>query len=452
MGSQLEPLALLLTLALGVALLAAPRRFALLPILAGAIFIPADQRVVIATLDFSMIRILILFAFARVIGRGEIRPIQINALDIGIVALAVIFLVTQTLLYQTLPAFVNRLGTGFDLLGIYFYTRLLLMNWTDMWTTVRLVGWCLGIFAVFMAIEWTTGRNLFSAIGGVPEYTVVRDGRLRCQGAIAHPILAGVFGACWTPIVFSLWWKKEKSRAVLSYLGAFFVVVFSASSTPLLALVFGALALCLWPLRTNLRWLRWAGLALIIFLHLVREKPVWHLLARINVVGGSTGYHRYLVIDKAIQYFDEWWMLGTTNIDHWRIHANDITNQYVATGINGGIVAMFMLIGIIVIAFRLVGRSFKSRYLSPPQRRFAWTLGATHFTHTAIFFAVAYFGQLTFIWYLQMALVGALAEITERQTKGLRRRKSKAPPADDPATPPVLTPAPGGVAPRTPLP
>ena len=442
---NLSPVALSLTLVLGVLLLALPRRLALLPILCGVIFIPADQRIIIATLDFSMIRILVLFAAARVIVRGELRPLKLNAIDFCVFALPFIYIVTATLLYGTVGAFVNRLGIAFDLIGVYTFTRLLLRGWEDLRTTIYVATYCLGVFAVFMTIEWTTGRNLFSAIGGVPEITWIRDGRLRCQGAIAHPILAGVFGAVWTPLAFSLWWRRERVRAVLGYLAGFFIVVFSASSTPLLALVMGAGALMMWPLRKQMRAVRWASLAVIIFLHLVREKPVWHLLARINVVGGSTGYHRYKVIDKAIEHFDEWWLLGTPVIDHWRITSNDITNQYVGAGINGGLWAMLMYIAIISFSFQLIGRSVNSPYLTPDQRRFAWALGATHFTHAAIFFAVAYFGQVTYIWYLHIAFAAAMAEITVRQTRHVQRVRAR----EARESPPQPSPDPAPVAPGT---
>ena len=43
-----------------------------------------------------------------------------------------------------------------------------------------------------------------AAMGGVPEITVVREGRLRCQGAFAHPILAGCFWAEQLPLIAAL--------------------------------------------------------------------------------------------------------------------------------------------------------------------------------------------------------------------------------------------------------
>ena len=52
------------------------------------------------------------------------------------------------------------------------------------------------------------------------------------------------------------------------------------------------------------------ALALGTVLHFVMNHGIWHLIARIDLVGGSTGYHRFHLIDKAIAHFGERWLVG----------------------------------------------------------------------------------------------------------------------------------------------
>lgn len=412
----LSPVALALTLALGLLVVVVPRRWAALPILVAATFLPSVQRLVVLGLDFSMVRILILFAGTRLLLRSEWRSFRWHALDAAIVLSAIASIVTGAAL-EGMGGLESRLGRAFDVLGMYFCVRIALRTWADLLVTLRAAAACLSVCALFMTIEWATGRNLFSSLGGVPDVTVVRQGRLRCQGAFSHPIMAGVYGACWVPVMAALWFARARALAVVGAVAGAAIAVFSASSTSALGLALGLVGLALHPLRAHMRLVRWAALATVLFLHFVREAPVWHLFARINVVGGSGGYHRYLVIDRAIQHFGEWWLVGTREVSHWNIHWNDITNQYVATGINGGLVSVLVLLGIFWAGYRGLGLTARRRSLGAWPTHLAWALGAALFVHTGAFLAASYFGQMTFIFYLQLALVGSVIQIGQRSRR-----------------------------------
>jgi hypothetical protein len=421
---ELRPAALLLTGLLAVCLLALPRRWAPVPIFIAAAFIPADQRVVIATLDFTMMRLLIGVALLRLWVRGELKPVGFHGVDKMVLAFVASVVVSGTLLLGTTGALVNRLGIAFDLLGLYFFTRMSLRSWGDATRTVTAAAACMVCLGLLMTVEWTSGYNLFSVIGGVPEHTVVRSGRLRCQGAFAHPILAGVFAASWFPL---LAWSALTRRQLLSSLGLLAcaaVVMLSSSSTPILALVLALLGLALWPLRQNLSLLRWGAVAMLVLLHFVREKPV------------------YRVIDRAIEHFGDWWLIGVPDVSYWKIHFNDITNQYVATGIDGGLLPMLLFIALLAVAFREVGRTWRVRGLRRAQRRLAWACGATLFVHAGVFFALTYFGQMSFVFYHHIALVGALADL--RQQRLPQGARAAVPPQHSPASahPPVRMPVP----------
>ena len=76
--TTLHPLAIALTVVLSVALFILPRRYALLPLLLAACFISPAQRIVLLTMDFTMLRLLLLVGCARIALRGELIRLQVN--------------------------------------------------------------------------------------------------------------------------------------------------------------------------------------------------------------------------------------------------------------------------------------------------------------------------------------------------------------------------------------
>ena len=84
-------------------------------------------------------------------------------------------------------------------------------------------------------------------------------------------------------------------------------------------------------------------------LQLVMKAPVWFLIGRVGVVGGSDGYHRAYLIDRCIYNFWNWWLLGTKSTNAWASadnHLFDVTNQYVATAADGGLLALTNWVGV----------------------------------------------------------------------------------------------------------
>jgi hypothetical protein len=163
------------------------------------------------------------------------------------------------------------------------------------------------------------------------------------------------------------------------------IVYLCASSTPLLGLILGCMAWAAWMVRDLMRPIRWAALLGLIGLHMIMTKPVWHLLARASVVGGSTGWHRYALIDRAIQHVGEWWLFGTRSTAHWGRQMFDITNQYVREGVKGGLLALILFITLMSLAYGGAGRLRKATARLRYAPRLAWGLGAAIFAHMAMF-------------------------------------------------------------------
>ncbi len=105
---------------------------------------------------------------------------------------------------------------------------------------VRFLALMILPLAVSMLREEMSGRNIFSGFGGVlPELTLVRNGKLRCQGAFRHPILADTYGATLFPLFVGLWFAqpREKWRVILGTRSAAVVTVAAASNGTLLAMI-----------------------------------------------------------------------------------------------------------------------------------------------------------------------------------------------------------------------
>ncbi|MBX3462792.1 MAG: hypothetical protein KF830_06450 [Planctomycetes bacterium] len=387
-----------------------PRRGTFVPVVLMLCFIPAGQRVVIATLDFSFIRVLMLVVWLRMFLRREVRPIVWNHLDRTLLVWAAASIVFGTLRDQTVGAFVFLVGTSADAVMVYFFFRLLIRDYRDLVQVASVFMACSIVVLVFFVIENQTSRNMFAVLGGVPEFTEVRGDRLRCQGAFAHSILAGCFWACVIPFYFVCAWLRRRWLVVL--LGAFTamaIVRLSASSTPIMALVFGTGALCAYPIRSALRWIRWLvfGWACVLQFALMNT-PVWHLLARVDLVGGSTGWHRFHLVDKTIEHVREWILFGTPRTGHWGPGLHDVTNQFVAEAIAGGITRLVLFVTIIVLAFVGCSRSLR---LEPGGRTYklvTWMLGTALFMHCMNFIGVTYFDQIVALWYLNLAAVSSL--------------------------------------------
>ena len=94
------------------------------------------------------------------------------------------------------------------------------------------------------------------------------------------------------------------------------------------------------------------------------KAPVWYLMARIDLVGGSTGWHRAYLIDQALMHLSEWWIAGTDYTRDWMPYGvswspdhSDITNHYILLGVTGGIALIAAHVAVLTLAFKGVGRT-----------------------------------------------------------------------------------------------
>lgn len=407
---------------LGLATLTLPRRYAIIPLLVVACMISTAQRIVILDLDWTYLRLSILVGWVRILLRGELQRLRWISLDSCVLALAVVTLLVVTVRTGSVSSFVTFTGVAFDEVGTYILFRALIRSWTDIRVIVRsLVVISIPVALAFLN-ESLTSRNLFSVFGGVPEFTLIRDGRVRCLGPYSHPILAGCFWASLLPLIVSQYWQEPRGRLwALVGVGSTLTIVFlTASSTPVGGIAAATIAGGFYFLRRQMRFIRWGLLAVLVILHVIMKAPVWHLISRIDIIGGSTGWHRFNLIDNAIRHASEWVLLGIDSTEHWGHALFDITNEYLLRGFRGGFVALALFIAIVSLAYREVGRLWRQRPRHRAHVVACWGLGAALFTHCVMFMAVSYFAQILMLWALLLAAIGSVGST---QAAGARRRR-----------------------------
>lgn len=378
-------------------------------------------------LNFHFLRILILFGWIRLIFRGEASDAKLNTIDKLLISWVIYSVASYTLLYGSLGTLINRLGFAYNTIGLYFLFRFLIRDFDDINRVFRMLAIVILPLASLILIEYTTGRNLFSIFGGVHEITQIRYGRLRCQGPFAHPILAGTFGAISIPFSAALWFRGRDTRllAVAGCIAGTFVTFASGSSGPLLTYLSVIAGLAMWRLRLHMRFVGWGVFSGLVLLDIVMKARIWWLIARVSaLVGAGTGYYRAKLIDSAVKYFDEWWLIGTKSNTHWMPFAGhpegspnmvDCTNQYVSEGVNGGLLKLLLFVGIITVCFRELGRALRIMEDYPLAARMTvWSMGVALFSHAVTFIGVTYFDQMIVFWYVLLAMISTVSDLSRK--------------------------------------
>jgi hypothetical protein len=201
-------------------------------------------------------------------------------------------------------------------------------------------------------------------------------------------------------------------------MGCAVIDVTSASSGALLAMIVGGIGLVLWKLRRSMTWVRRGLIAMIVVLTLFMNAPVWYIFARIADITGGSGWHRAYIIETAIAHLNEWWLIGTPRTAHWGGYPPppgdpdniDITNQYIAEGVKGGLLRLVLFVYLIVLGFKAIGRQTRATREVPIRTQWLyWCLGVCLVTHSVSFMSVSYFDQMVVFWYWLLAVIASLS-------------------------------------------
>jgi hypothetical protein len=419
----LHPIVLVAMLATIVVLLWRPRRIGLVAFLLSTFLIPAGQQLLIGGVHIFVYRIIVMAGLIRMIQMRSSRSTLLaggwNSLDTVFMWYVCLHAIAFISLNYDSSAIVNQVGFIWDYVGGYLLLRYLIQDDADVTQTIRCFACLVILLAVCMIREQLTGQNIFGILGGVRLSSQIREGRIRSEAVFQHAILAGTFGATLLPLFIWLW-KTGKARllSIAGIVGATVMTLASACSTPIGTYAAGLIAVCFWPLRRSMRTFRWGlGISLIL-LHIVMKAPVWALIERIDIVQGSSSYHRYELVNQFIRHWSEWWFIGTKTNAEWGDLLFDASNQYVADGISGGIFALTFFISQICYGFSRVARGRKAIERKDRQKALLlWCLGASLFAHVIAFFGIDYFDQIRVSWFALLAMICAA-------TAGLQRLPS----------------------------
>jgi len=422
----LSPLGMICLAVACLLVLVLPRKYMMFPLLCCSFLIPMSQQIVVAGVHLHSFRVVFMVAWVRLLC-GGMRSLKLNftAIDKSVILWGISGVVTFSILWGNFAAFVNRMGLLYDTLAVYFCFRVLVRNEADIRRTLKIFSWVCAVLAVFMIREHITGKNPFSAFGGVPEISEIRDGRIRAQGPFGQALLAGTFGGIMLPVFAGLWYRGAKYRlsAIIGMLAATAISFSAPSSTALGAYLAGVLALMMWPARKFMRVIRWGVVIALVGLNIVMKAPVWALIERVDLVGGSSSYHRFELIDLSISHFSEWWLLGVKTTWQWGYNAWDTCNMYVETGVTGGLITLIFFVAVIVYSFKRVGNALKNCD-TRAREKMLWCLGAAVFANMIAFIGISYFDQTIIAWYYLLAVICA-ATVPSRRSAAVSLSKNQ---------------------------
>jgi len=419
--SIVNPYVLAVTLFSGLLILVLPRKKVMIPFLIFGILIPINQVVVLGGLHFFMLRMLALFGLARMSwaklsGKDKIFSGGMNEMDKAFVLLTTFIAIDGILLWHAWGEVVYQLGVLYTAYGVYFLLRFLIRDQEDIERALGVLACVIVVVAGFMVYESFTSRNLFYAVlGGANASTLAtaseRGDSFRAMGCFGSPIIAGTFGGFMAPLYFG-WWRlnrKHRLLAALGLVGATVIPFAVGSSTALFSLIASALALLMWPLRRNMRTVRWSIVGVLVGLQMVMKASVWQLIARVHLADGSSSWHRSELINQCILHFSSWALIGTKNFANWGWEMGDLANQYVATADTSGLIPLIAFFALLVFACKYIGRA--RQYFEGDKQReiFVWAVGSSLFANLVGFLGIGYWDQVIVPWYCLLAIISAVS-------------------------------------------
>lgn len=397
------------------AVLAAPRRWVPVPFLVLACYIPKAQILEAGPFSFTVLRTLIVVALVRTIVRSDWKGMTACLSDYLMVAWGVLMVVTVAGHADPVAQGVERLGLALDGLGLYIVFRLSCRTPREIAGICAALALVLVPLAAAMAYERMSAYNAMSFFGGTSDISWTREGQIRARGPFRHAILAGTIGALSVPFMVALW-TRTRVLAAVGLVASVGIVVSSHSSGPIMSLATACFGLSLWPLRRHLRLLRWSGLGVVALLSAVMNRPVYYLIADIDLTGSSTGWHRARLIESSLRHLDEWWLAGTDYTRHWMAtgvswsaNHTDLTNHYIALGVYGGLPLLASFVAVMAVSFRYVGRHVAAGTAADPSSFLAWATGSALFAMAVTSVSISYFDQSILWLYMTMGFCGALA-------------------------------------------
>jgi hypothetical protein len=419
--TMLHPLVAVWMLIAIVLILALPRKAAITPFLLAVFTIPVGQVVVVGSLHFTVLRILILAALARRVSFGGSWSSSkfsggFKAIDQIVVLWTISVLTIPSLQWMRMDSLIHNIGDFLDAVGGYLVVRFLITDSEAIRRTIKTLAAICAIQGAFMIYEQIAHLNVYGFLGGMPLAVTIRDGKIRSSGVMGY-IYAGVFAGVLIPLFLWLWTEgKSRMAACAGLAGATAMVITSNASTSWMAIGGSLVGLAFWRLRRQMRLVRWGFALTLVALHLVMHGPVWSLIARVDLTGSSSSYHRYYLLDNCIRHFSDWWLLGYKYYDTWGWSMWDLCNQFVVAALTGGLLTLVLYILIFKRSFGAIGTARKKVNGDHRREWFLWCLGSALFANVVASFGSNYPAQLMMGLFSLLACISVAAFEARRAT------------------------------------
>jgi hypothetical protein len=411
-----------LSLVILVVLFAA-RRWALIGMMAGVMYITEGQHVQVLGINMFSVRFLELAGFIRVMARKEYSFSTLNKLDLTLIWLycymTVVFLLrsSENVAYQ--------IGMAVDAFLCYFTFRGLMSNIEDLRWFLRALLLLLVPYTLMVLFESFTRHNLFASMGGVADGTWVRGDRIRCFGSFRQPDTLGMFAASFLPLYIGLACISQERKFALVGITLCLIIPWAANSGGAASAVgMGLLGWTVfWRFRTQMRKVRWGIVIVITALAATMKAPVWYIFARASAVTGGDGWHRSYLIDVAYRHLSQWWLCGMSakETSGWFAYTlggvqdqADICDQFISFGLIAGLPALILFIFLLVRAYGNLGKAMavvRQAQKNPgPTEFLLFGLGVMLLVHIMDWFGITYFDQMYVVWFMQLATISTLCE------------------------------------------
>lgn len=411
----------------------APRRWALLAMMAGVLYLTQGQAIHVFGLNLVSTRFLELAGFIRVMVRGEFSFSSLNRIDKGFILVYVyttfVFLLrshlgqgTSTDITQV--SIMDKIGLMVDAMLCYFTFRGLIQSVEDLIWFLRFFVILLIPYVALLSIERLTRQNPFALLGGLPVF--LDSFRIRCVGSFRHPSLLGTFGASFLPLYIGLALTNHNRIRAFWGIGLCLGVVFlSGSSGPLSFAILVIAGWLLWTMRTKMfivrRWIVGILVLSALVMYARDSSQLWWLPEKVGRIFGfgGDGWHRSYLMDVAFRNMDQWWLVGMP-LDltkGWFPYlvggAVDITNLFLSFGLDAGLLAIVFFIFLLVRGFRSLGQALavvRSNSSTPSNIEFClWGLGVMLAGHISNWITITYFDQTNMVWFMQLAAISSIS-------------------------------------------
>jgi hypothetical protein len=115
-----------------------------------------------------------------------------------------------------------------------------------------------------------------------------------------------------------------------------------------------------------------------------------------------------MLIDNAIRYFSTWWLLGVKDYNTWGWDMWDLSDQYVAYALTGGLACLIAFIAVISRSFGMLGTARRHIEGNRGQEWLIWSLGSAMFAHVMGYFGTGYWDQTQVAWFSFLAIICAV--------------------------------------------